>query len=85
MSRTVASENPRFRAVRMALVTRRLRSHSAGAAAASSKSFRSNTMARSGAANTPKLDRWASPQHITSMPVVGLAPRSAAITAAAPR
>ena len=40
---------------------------------------------RSGVANPPKLLRWASPQHWTRIPVVGVAARSVAIVRADPR
>ena len=40
---------------------------------------------RSGVAKPPKLHRWASPQHWTRIPVVGVDARSVAIVRAAPR
>ena len=60
-------------------------SHSNGPGLVSSKSLMSNTTVRSGAANRPKLDRWASPHCCVMSPVVGISARSLAITTALPR
>jgi hypothetical protein len=49
------------------------------------KSLRSNTRLRSGEANMPKFDTWASPQHWTIKPDRGADARSAAMMFAAPR
>ena len=46
------------------LAARRLTSHSQGPGRVSSKSLTSNTRRRSGAAKTPKFERWASPQSL---------------------
>ena len=67
------------------LATSRLTSHSHGPGSVSSKSLMSNTRRRSGEANTPKLDRWASPQHWTLRPESGVPAKSAAMILAAPR
>ena len=64
---------------------RRRTSHSKGPGLVSSKSLMSKMMLRSGAANIPKFDRWASPQSCVMRPLFGLAARSQAITAALPR
>ena len=61
-SRASASVNPLFRAAIVKLAAIRLTSYSNGPGSVSSKSFRSNTSVRSGDANMPKFDRWASPQ-----------------------
>ena len=50
------------------LAANRFTSHSHGPGRVSSKSLRSNTSWRSGDANTPKFDRWASPQIWTVNP-----------------
>ena len=68
-----------------ALVAMRLTSHSHGPGRVSSKSFGLNTTRRSGAAKHPKFEMCASPHACTTMPDEGVAARSAAITAAAPR
>ena len=83
--RRTLSSNSRARAAISKLATSRLTSHSHGPGSVSSKSLMSNTSERSGAANPPKFDRCASPQHCTRRPDTGLSARSAAITAAAPR
>ena len=67
------------------LAASRFTSHSQGPGRVSSKSFTSKTKARSGEAKPPKLSRWASPQHWTRSPETGVAARSAAMIAAAPR
>ena len=67
------------------LAARRLTSHSQGPGRVSSKSLMSNISWRSGEANRPKLERWASPQHWTTRPVRGVEARSAAMIEAAPR
>ena len=76
---------PLSRAAINMLTARRLTSHSHGPGSVSSKSLRSNTRRRSGEANTPKFDRCASPQHWTVSPERGVAARSLAMIAAAPR
>jgi hypothetical protein len=63
----------------------RFTSYSNGPGRVSSKSFRSNSSLRSGEANAPKFDRWASPHSWTTRPVVGVSFRSAAMILAAPR
>ena len=50
------------------LAARRLTSHSQGPGRVSSKSLTSKTRRRSGAAKTPKFERWASPQSWTRKP-----------------
>jgi hypothetical protein len=77
--------NPRSRPASEKLAASRFRSHSQGPGSVSSKSLRSNTSRRSGEAKAPKFERWASPQSWVSKPVVAVAARSAAISAAAPR
>ena len=67
------------------LAASRLTSHSHGPGRVSSKSLASNTSARSGEANRPKFDRWASPQICTWMSVTGAFARSKAMTAGVPR
>jgi hypothetical protein len=67
------------------LTASRLRSHSQGAGSVSSKSFRSTTRLRSGVANRPKFSRWQSPHACTRKPVLGVAARSCAMSAAEPR
>ena len=78
-------EKPRSRPAISKLATSRFTSHSQGPGSVSSKSLMSKTRRRSGDPNTPKLERWASPQHWTVMPESGVADRSAAMTSAAPR
>ena len=56
------------------LVASRLTSHSQGPGTVSSKSLMSKTRCRSGEANAPKFDRWASPQSCTFSPDRGVAP-----------
>ena len=73
------------RAATSMLAASRLTSHSHGAGSVSSKSFTSNRSLRSGEANSPKLDRCASPQACTMIPVAGVCARSLAIGSAAPR
>jgi hypothetical protein len=63
----------------------RLTSHSQGPGSVSSKSLRSNTRERSGAAKAPKFEMCASPQSWARNPEAGVLARSAAISAAAPR
>ena len=60
-ARASAGVNPLLRAAMTTLAASRLTSHSHGPGSVSSKSFESNTSVRSGEANRPKLDRWASP------------------------
>ena len=67
------------------LAASRLRSHSHGPGSVSSKSLMSNRRSRSGEANRPKFDRWASPQAWTVRPLTGVCARSTAIGSAAPR
>ena len=67
------------------LAARRFTSHSHGPGRVSSKSFTSNSRARSGEAKPPKLSRWASPQSWARSPETGVAAKSAAMIAAAPR
>ena len=45
----------------------------------------SNSILRSGVPNSPKFDRWASPQSWTVTPERGVCARSAAMMVAAPR
>ena len=54
------------------LAASRLTSHSNGPGRVSSKSLTSKTSRRSGEANTPKLDRWASPQSCAMSPDLGV-------------
>ena len=67
------------------LAARRLTSHSQGPGRVSSKSLTSTTRRRSGAAKTPKFERWASPHAWTRSPDWGVFARSIAMIAAAPR
>ena len=78
-------ENPLLRPAMVKLAAMRFTSYSNGPGSVSSKSFRSNTSLLSGEANTPKLDRWASPHSCTISPAVGVPSRSAAMILAAPR
>ncbi len=64
--------NPRLRPAISRLAARRCTSHSNGPGRVSSKSLRSKTSWRSGAANPPKLERWASPHSWTPRPVFGV-------------
>ena len=77
--------SPTSRPAISTLAAIRLTSHSHGPGSVSSKSFGPKTSLRSGAANPPKFEMWASPQACTTIPESGVAARSAAITAAAPR
>ncbi len=83
--RASAGVNPFSRAAMTTLAAIRLTSHSHGAGSVSSKSLVSNTSDRSGDANRPKFEMWASPQAWTIRPLVGVRDRSAAMTAGAPR
>ena len=83
--RASAGVNPLLRAAMTTLAASRLTSHSHGPGSVSSKSFESNTSVRSGEANRPKLDRWASPHAWTMMSLRGVVDRSSAMTAGAPR
>ena len=85
MSRRSAAANPRSRPATSMLAARRFTSHSHGPGSVSSKSLMSNSSLRSGEPNTPKFDRWASPQSCTLMPDRGVDSRSAAMISAAPR
>ena len=67
------------------LAASRLTSHSQGPGRVSSKSLQSKTRERSGEPNTPKLDRWASPQICAVRPDRGVVERSDAMIRAAPR
>ena len=84
-ARVSAAENSLFRPAMAKLAAIRFTSYSNGPGSVSSKSFRSNTSRRSGEANTPKFDRWASPHSCASSPAAGVPARSAAMTLAAPR
>ena len=84
-SRASALLKPLLRAAIVKLADIRFRSYSNGPGSVSSKSFRSNSSCRSGDANTPKFDRWASPQSWTFKPALGVCSRSAAMILAAPR
>ncbi len=84
-ARSSLRRQPLPRAATTKLAARRLTSHSNGAGSVSSKSLRSNTSRRSGAAKTPKFDRCASPQPWTRNSVVGVHDRSHAMIAALPR
>ncbi len=84
LRRCLASK-PFCRPATTMLVASLFTSHSHGPGVVSSKSLRSNISRRSGEANVPKLDRWASPQSWTPSPETGAAARSMAIIAAAPR
>ena len=66
-----ATVKPFERAAISTLTASRLTSHSHGPGSVSSKSLMSNTSRRSGEANRPKFDRWASPQACTSKPGAG--------------
>ncbi len=81
----VRRARPTSRPAISALAAIRLTSHSHGPGSVSSKSLGLKTSLRSGAANPPKFEMWASPHACTTMPEFGVAARSAAITAAAPR
>jgi len=74
-----------FRPAITKLAAIRFTSYSNGPGRVSSKSFRSNSSRRSGEANTPKFDRWASPHNWTPRPATGVPARSAAMILAAPR
>ena len=84
-ARMSALVKPLLRAAMVKLAAMRLTSYSNGPGRVSSKSFRSNSRARSGEANTPKFDRWASPHSCTSRPAVGVSFKSVAMILAAPR
>ncbi len=74
-----------LRAAIVKLAAMRLTSYSNGPGSVSSKSFRSNSNARSGDAKMPKFDRCASPQSWTVRLAFGVSFRSAAMILAAPR
>ena len=84
-SRASDSVNPLFLAAIVKLAASRLTSYSNGPGKVSSKSFRSSSSTRSGEANMPKFDKWASPHSWVVSPAVGVCRRSAAMTLAAPR
>ena len=75
----------RWRAATTKLAARRLRSHSHGRGLVSSKSFRSNSSARSGVAKPPKFDKWQSPQICSVKLEFGVLARSWAWMMALPR
>jgi hypothetical protein len=77
--------SPTSRPAISTLAAMRLTSHSHGPGSVSSKSFGPKTSLRSGAAKPPKFEMCASPHACTTMPESGVAARSAAMTAAAPR
>ncbi len=83
--RPSAAVKPLLRAAITTLAARRLTSHSHGPGSVSSKSFESKTSVRSGDANRPKFEMWASPLAWTVMSLRGVVDRSSAITAGAPR
>ena len=85
MDRRATPSKPRSRPATSKLATRRLTSHSNGPGSVSSKSLIPNTSRRSGPANVPKLERWASPHSWAFRAVRGSWARSQAITHAAPR
>ena len=85
MSARALRPKPLSRPATDRLAASRLTSHSHGPGWVSSKSLTSNIRRRSGEANAPKFDRCASPHSWVTSPEVGVAARSAAITAAAPR
>jgi len=74
-----------LRAATVKLAAIRFTSYSNGPGSVSSKSFRSNISCRSGDANSPKLDRWASPHSWAFNPATGVSFRSVAMILAAPR
>ena len=84
-ARTSCLLKPLLRAAIVKLAASRSTSYSNGPGSVSSKSLRSNRSARSGDANTPKLERCASPQSCTVRPARGVSLRSAAMIRAAPR
>jgi hypothetical protein len=69
----------RLRAPTAKPAANRFTSYSNGPGSVSSKSFTSNRSTRSGEANNPNFDRWASPQSWTVRPAVGVLARSAAM------
>ena len=80
-----SAASPMSRPAISALAAMRLTSHSHGPGSVSSKSLGPKTSLRSGAPNPPKFEMWASPHAWIAMPESGVAARSAAMTAAAPR
>ena len=76
---------PHSRAPTAKLAARRFTSHSQGPGCVSSKSLMSKTNLRSGVPKMPKFERCASPQSWVWKPESGVAERSAAMIAAAPR
>ena len=83
--RQALAGNPLSRPATVMLAASRLTSHSNGPGRVSSKSLTSKTRLRSGEANAPKFDKWASPHICTRSPAAGVPSRSAAIGSAAPR
>ena len=81
----VASSQPLSRPAISRLAAKRFTSHSHGPGRVSSKSFMSKINRRSADPNTPKFDRWASPQIWTWSPELGVPARSDAMIRAAPR
>jgi hypothetical protein len=84
-ARESAVENPLLRAAIVKLAAIRFTSYSNGPGRVSSKSFKSKSSFRSGEANMPKFDKWASPHNWTLRAAVGMPSRSAAMIFAAPR
>ena len=84
-ARAAAGVKPLARDAMTTLAASRLTSHSQGPGSVSSKSLESKTSVRSGEANSPKFDRWASPLAWTVIWLVGVVDRSKAMTAGAPR
>jgi hypothetical protein len=84
-SRASDALKPLFLAAMVKLAVIRSTSYSNGPGSVSSKSLRSNRSNRSGEANTPKLDRCASPQSWASRPAREGFLRSSAMIFAAPR
>src|SRR5690242_11893185 len=68
----VDSLNPLSRHATTKLAARRLTSHSQGAGKVSSRSLMEKITCLSGVAKPPKLQRWASPQHCTRIPVTAV-------------
>ena len=82
---TSVALKPLLRPAMAKLAAMRFTSYSNGPGRVSSKSLRSNSSVRSGDANAPKFDRWASPHSWTFRPAVGVSFRSVAMILAAPR
>ena len=84
-SAIVSCWRPRSRPARTNEAARRKTSHSKGPGFVSSKSLMSKMTLRSGAANMPKFDRWASPHSWVTSPEFGIDARSAVMMPAPPR